>query len=283
MPLITNGGTMLNKTLCMFAMISFLLIGCKDPDLNPAQKSVETTSTIQGEQKEAKNENVEKVNENEKVEEANVQAQYRLNKANWSFEPVQDADPKVILLTFDDAPDKYSLEIAKTLQKLHVPAIFFVNGHFIESDEKKKILKEIHDMGFFIGNHTYSHVNLTEQPEEVQKREIVKLNDLVEEIVGERPKFIRAPFGANTDYSKKIAEKEKMLVMNWTYGYDWEKEYQDKQALTNIMLNSEYLSNGANLLMHDRKWTSEAIEDIVIGFQKKDYKFLDPRLIETPA
>jgi hypothetical protein len=35
--------------------------------------------------------------------------------------------------------------------------------------------------------------------------------------------------------------------------------------------------------MHDRKWTSEAIEDIVKGFQKKGYEFLDPKLIETPA
>ncbi|MFJ7747258.1 polysaccharide deacetylase family protein [Peribacillus sp. NPDC097295] len=275
---------MFNKTLYVFAMISFLLIGCNDTDLDTSKKSVETTSDIQSEQKEEKNVNMEATHESEKVEEANVPAQYRLNKANWSFEPIKDADEKVVLLTFDDAPDKYSLEIAKTLHKLHVPAIFFVNGHFIETDgEKKKILKEIHDMGFFIGNHTYSHVNLKEQTEEVQKKEIVKLNDLVEEIVGERPKFIRAPFGANTDYSKEMAEKEKMLVMNWTYGYDWEKEYQNKKALVNIMLNSEYLSNGANLLMHDRKWTSEAIEDIVMGFQKKGYKFLDPRLIETPA
>lgn len=68
---------------------------------------------------------------------------------------------------------------------------------------------------------------------------------------------------------QKVAEKEKMLVMNWTYGYDWEKEYQDKKALTEIMLNSPYLGNGANLLMHDRKWTSEAIEDIVKVFKRK--------------
>ncbi|MFJ7829917.1 polysaccharide deacetylase family protein [Peribacillus sp. NPDC097284] len=277
---------MLIRPLCMFAMISLVLMGCNGMDVTPVQnqKTVETSSNIKNEQKEVElSEKQEEPIEKGKAEEEKVQVQYRLNEANWSFEPIKDADPKVVLLTFDDAPDKYSLDIAKTLHELQVPAIFFVNGHFIEDDEKKKILKEIHDMGFLIGNHTYSHVNLKEQTDVVQKKEIVKLNDLVEEIVGERPKFIRAPFGTNTEYSKGIAKQEKMLVMNWTYGYDWEKEYQNDKALTNIMLNSPYLSNGANLLMHDRKWTHDAIEDIVNGFQKKGYTFLDPRLIETPA
>ncbi|MFJ7677577.1 polysaccharide deacetylase family protein [Peribacillus sp. NPDC097198] len=277
---------MLNRPLCMFAIISLVLMGCNGMDVTPVQnqKTVETSSHIKDEQKEVElSEKQEKPIEKGKAEGEKVQVQYRLNEANWSFEPIKDADPKVVLLTFDDAPDKYSLDIAKTLHELQVPAIFFVNGHFIEDDEKKKILKEIHDMGFLIGNHTYSHVNLKEQTDVVQKKEIVKLNDLVEEIVGERPKFIRAPFGTNTEYSKGIAKQEKMLVMNWTYGYDWEKEYQNDKALTNIMLNSPYLSNGANLLMHDRKWTHDAIEDIVNGFQKKGYTFLDPGLIETPA
>ncbi|MFJ7680832.1 hypothetical protein [Peribacillus butanolivorans] len=44
------------------------------------------------------------------------------------------------------------------------------------------------------------------------------MNNLVEGIIGERPKYFRAPFGSNTDFSKKVAANEKMLVMNWTYG-----------------------------------------------------------------
>ncbi|MBK5459543.1 polysaccharide deacetylase family protein [Peribacillus sp. TH27] len=277
---------MITKVVVMFVFASLLLIGCNNSVSNQTEKkepkSVETTTTIQDETKQEQDMKEEASKTIRNSEKENFQAEYRLNKDNWSFEPIQDAEPKVVLLTFDDAPDKYSLEIAKTLQKLQVPAIFFVNGHFLESDEKKSMLKEIHDMGFSIGNHTYSHVNLKELTEEEQKREIVKLNNLVEGIIGERPKYFRAPFGSNTDFSKKVAANEKMLVMNWTYGYDWEKEYQDKKALKEIMLNNPYLSNGASLLMHDRKWTREAIEDIVKDFHKKGYKILDPKLIETP-
>ncbi|MFJ7752097.1 polysaccharide deacetylase family protein [Peribacillus muralis] len=275
---------MINKVAVLLVCISISLIACNGKDSDHAEKeqkkSVETTASVQDESQPENKEQEEepKANTGEKVK-----PEYRVNKDTWSFQPIGDADPKVVLLTFDDAPDKYSLEIAKTLHRLKVPAIFFVNGHFLENDENKAMLKEIHELGFPIGNHTYSHVNLKELTEKEQEREIVKLNNLVEGIIGERPRFFRAPFGSNTDHSKKIAEEEKMLVMNWTYGYDWEKEYQDKNALTEIMLNSPYLGNGANLLMHDRKWTSEAIEDIVKGFQKKDYEMLDPESIETPA
>lgn len=70
--------------------------------------------------------------------------------------------------------------------------------------------------------------------------------------------------------------------MNWTYGYDWEKGFQEKDALTEIMINSPYLNSGANLLMHDRKWTSAALEGIVKGLQEKGYEIVDPDLIEVP-
>ncbi|WHY63360.1 polysaccharide deacetylase family protein [Cytobacillus firmus] len=207
--------------------------------------------------------------------------QYKVNEHNWSIEPINQANSKVVLLTIDDAPDKNALEMARILKKLSAPAIFFVNGHFIDTPEEAKVLKEIHELGFAIGNHTNSHLNLKSLPEEQQYKEIVDLNDRVEEIIGERPKFFRAPFGSITDYSRKIAEAENMVLMNWTYGYDWEKEYQSKEALADIMVNSPYLSKGANVLMHDREWTKEALEDIVKGLRNKVFTPVDPVLIST--
>lgn len=207
--------------------------------------------------------------------------QYKINEHNWSIEPISQANSKVVLLTIDDAPDKNALEMARILKKLSAPAIFFVNGHFIDTPEEAKVLKEIHELGFVIGNHTYSHPNLKSLSEAQQYKEIVDLNDRVEEIIGERPKFFRAPFGSITDYSRKIAEDENMVLMNWTYGYDWVKEYQSKEALADIMVNSPYLVNGANLLMHDREWTKEALEDIVKGLKNKGFTPVDPVLIST--
>lgn len=68
--------------------------------------------------------------------------------------------------------------------------------------------------------------------------------------------------------------------MNWTYGYDFEAEYQNKDALEDIMVNTELLSNGANLLMHDREWTRDAISNIILGLRDKDYELVNPNNID---
>ncbi|SEI74126.1 Peptidoglycan/xylan/chitin deacetylase, PgdA/CDA1 family [Bhargavaea ginsengi] len=207
---------------------------------------------------------------------------YELNEVTWSFEPIGNADPKAALLTIDDAPDKHALEMAKTLKELDAPAIFFVNGHFIDTDEEKAVLKEIHEMGFPIGNHTMSHPNLKQIPQEAQREEILGVNEIVAQVTGEKPKFFRAPFGVNTDFTRQLAAEEGMLLMNWTYGYDWEPEYQNGEALADIMVNTEFLNNGANLLMHDREWTAAALPKIVQGLRDKGYTLIDPATIKMP-
>lgn len=232
------------------------------------------------------------VNEGNQIAEEDIEAQYRVSE-NWSLVPiVEGTNENVVLLTIDDAPEKYALEMAKTLKELDAGAIFFVNGHFIDTPEEAEVLKEIHNMGFLIGNHTYSHVNLKtlENDLEKQREEIVGLNDVIEDIIGERPKFFRAPHGVNTDISRKIAEEEKMVLMNWSYGYDYFTPYMNKDKLVEAMVSGEgpevdvpysLLKPGANLLMHDREWTNAALKDIITGLREEGYEILDPRLLET--
>lgn len=218
--------------------------------------------------------------ESEEILEDVQEPLYELNLATWGLDPIKDADPQVVLLTFDDAPDQHALEMAKTLKELDAPAIFFVNGHFLTTDKKRQIVKEIHELGFSIGNHTKTHADLQQLSEVNQAEEIVSVSDAVESIIGERPKFFRAPFGQNTDFSKSLVEKEGMLLMNWSFGYDWEKRYMNTAAIADIMVNTELLRNGANLLMHDREWTAEALPEIIAGLRAKGYDFVDPKTIK---
>lgn len=270
--------------ICVFFVI--ILTACTDISADEGkpselEKEEENKLADHSNVQESKSEkNQTDSDEKPKEEEVSLSVpQYKINAHNWTIEPMNQANSKVVLLTIDDAPDKNALEMARILKKLSAPAIFFVNGHFIDTPEEANVLKEIHELGFVIGNHTYSHPNLKSLSEAQQYKEIVDLNDRVEEIIGERPKFFRAPFGSITDYSRKIAEDENMVLMNWTYGYDWVKEYQSKEALADIMVNSPYLVKGANLLMHDREWTKEALEDIVKGLKNKGFTPVDPALI----
>ncbi|WP_345238744.1 polysaccharide deacetylase family protein [Pontibacillus salipaludis] len=223
--------------------------------------------------------------EEEVATEEPVEPKYKINGVS-SVVPLdgkEGVNEQVVLLTIDDAPDEYGLEMAKTLKELNAPAIFFVNGHFIESEEKQEILKQIHEMGFEIGNHTYTHQKLDDVSQEKQREEIVSLSNKIEEIIGERPKFFRAPHGVNTDYALQVVKEEGMVQMNWSYGYDFKADYMTKQSITDIMVNTPLLGNGSNLLMHDREWTSAALEDIVQGLKDKGYGFVDPEEIQTPG
>ncbi|WP_062048471.1 polysaccharide deacetylase family protein [Bacillus sp. JCM 19034] len=205
---------------------------------------------------------------------------YRVNEENWSIEPIDDGNEQVVLVTIDDAPDKYSIKMAETLDKLGVKAIFFVNGHLLD-DDGKRVVKELHKRGFEIGNHTMNHPTMSDLSEDEQRSEIVELNDIIYELIGEYPRFYRAPFGGNTDYTNELTAELGMVKMNWTYGYDWEPDYLEPEPLADIMVNAPLLQNGANLLMHDRKWTADALESIVHGLKEKGYEFVDPEQIKT--
>lgn len=271
---------MKKSLMYILAVIVLVLAACSGDSAEEDrtdEKDDQGQTIIEEEQQEDEDKEASKEEEEEEVTE--LEPLYELD-AIWGFQPIDDADSKVVLLTIDDAPDKYALQMAKTLKELEAPAIFFVNGHFLQTDEQKAILKEIHEMGFAIGNHTNTHADLQQLSEAEQKEEILVVSDIVEEVIGERPKYFRAPFGQNTDYSKAIVEEDGMLLMNWSFGYDWEKQYMNAEALADIMVNTEYMRDGANLLMHDREWTAEALEDIVNGFREKGYGFIEPETIQ---
>lgn len=270
------------KRIVLFSALfsTFVLAGCQAGEAS--QDAAEKVDTAAQETVDTTQDSTAAAEE-ETVEEEHVGYTHEVNPATFTIDPLEeDGETQVALLTFDDAPDGNAVQIAETLHELDAPAIFFVNGMYLESEEGKKDLQTIYDMGFEIGNHTYTHPVLTQISEEEQREEIVRTNDLVEEIIGVRPRFFRAPHGVNSDYSRQVAEEEGMVLMNWTYGYDWEPQYQDAQALADIMLNTPYLNDGANLLMHDRTWTRDAVADIATGLEKKGYTLIDPKQIYSP-
>ncbi|WP_415735802.1 polysaccharide deacetylase family protein [Lacicoccus alkaliphilus] len=274
--------------------MTLLLMGCGNDDgqeeaesgaeRTPEDEAVEEEAEVPAEEDAEETETSGEAEESEAAEEAEETGgdfSYEVHPETFQIVPLDEANPEVALLTIDDAPDGHAVEMAETLKALDAGAIFFVNGMFIQDEAGQEALEEIHGMGFEIGNHTTTHPYLDQIGPEETKEEIVGTSDLVEEITGERPRFFRAPFGINTEESIRIAGEEGMTLMNWTYGYDWEADYQEPQALADIMVNTEFLTPGANLLMHDREWTAEALPDIVNGLEAQGYEIVDPEDIES--
>lgn len=265
----------------------------EETELNNNNNEAPASDEITDENDELNNEVNEEQSANEADDENNASEEayqpaeplYELQE-DFTVRPIEGsgADEEVVLLTIDDSflssNFQYALEMAEILQEHDANAIFFINGQLLSSEEEQARLRELHEMGVEIGNHTMHHHNLTELSEDEQREEIIKLNDIIEDVTGERPRFFRAPYGANTDFSKQVVEEEDMQWMNWTYGYDWESDYLEAEPLVEIMLETDQLRNGANLLIHDRKHTKDALADIIIGLRDKGYEIVDPALIK---
>ena len=222
----------------------------------------------------------------------NQVANYYIDPETSSVLPAnEDANPDVVLATVDDVPRKLPETPTSSVKEAHAMAdrgiygIFFVNGMYLQGEdgeEGQQALKEIADMGHVIGNHTLTHYSLDQVPdEETLRHEIISNQDIIEEVVGYRPQFFRPPHGIRIPELEGILEEENMVSMNWSYGFDWDENYSNPTMLADVMVNTEFLSPGANLLMHDLTWTNEAMPAILDGIQAKGYEFVDARDIAT--
>ncbi len=284
------------KRIPVLLLTGLLLAGCAGNEQENGDGAQEQATS--SESLEANNtndgEDAESIDQDEDTNEEtdNQVANYYIDPEISSVLPAnEDANPNVVLATVDDVPRKLpetptsSVEEAQAMADRGIYGIFFVNGMYLQGEdgeEGRQALKEIADMGHVIGNHTLTHYSLDQVPdEETLRHEIIGNQDIIEEVIGYRPQFFRPPHGIETPELEGILEEENMVAMNWSYGFDWDENYSDPATLADVMVNTEFLSPGANLLMHDLTWTNEAMPAILDGIQAKGYEFVDARDIAT--
>ena len=284
------------KKLPILLLTGLLLAGCAGNEQENGDGSQEQATS--SESSEANNtndgEDAESIDQDEDTNEEtdNQVANYYIDPEISSVLPAnEDANPNVVLATVDDVPRKLpetptsSVEEAQAMADRGIYGIFFVNGMYLQGEdgeEGRQALKEIADMGHVIGNHTLTHYSLDQvSDEETLRHEIIGNQDIIEEVIGYRPQFFRPPHGIEAPGLEGILEEENMVSMNWSYGFDWDENYSDPATLADVMVNTEFLSPGANLLMHDLTWTNEAMPAILDGIQAKGYEFVDARKIAT--
>jgi peptidoglycan/xylan/chitin deacetylase (PgdA/CDA1 family) len=126
------------------------------------------------------------------------------NCNEWTAILAAKLQPGEICLTFDDGPgdaepNGKTRAIAEFLAKEGIKATFFVVGQRIELPGGRDALAKLRQLGHLIGNHTFTHPNLTELVKEGDERvvrEVVQTHNLIREFVAGGPLVFRPPFGA---------------------------------------------------------------------------------------
>ena len=183
---------------------------------------------------------------------------------------VSDEVKPVVALTFDDGPNASSTPILLDgLKERKVRATFFLIGENVEKDENEKIVKRMYEEGHLIGNHTYTHCNLSKLETGEAKKELEQTDTVIEKITGKQPVFVRAPYGELPVDSEQDLSR---IYIGWTVDpLDWMTE--DTGAVVKAVV--EEINPGDVILLHDCYPSSvQAAIRIVDLLQGKGYEFV---------
>ncbi|WFA08433.1 polysaccharide deacetylase family protein [Tissierella sp. Yu-01] len=176
---------------------------------------------------------------------------------NSTITKVISLDKPMIALTFDDGPyTRATIPILDTLKEHNVVATFFVLGNRVPKyqDIVRRMVMEGHE----IGNHTYSHMQLTSLSKANIKDQLDRTQKAVFEVAGIEPKIMRPTYGS---HDNKIREVINMPMILWSIDpQDW--KVKDPEKIANHILSRA--KNGDIILLHDIfESTAGAVEIIV--------------------
>ena len=180
----------------------------------------------------------------------------------------EEQDLKKIAITFDDGPHpSYTEQLLDGLKERGVKATFFVTGEHAELHPD--VIKRMQEEGHLIGNHTYSHIQLTGTNRDKFKNELIKTNEIIKEITGEEVEYVRPPYGT---WDKSFEKELNMFPVLWTVDpLDWSS--QNVSTITKSV--EEKAEENDIILMHDYYDTTvTAALQIIDDLQKEGYTFV---------
>lgn len=196
-------------------------------------------------------------------------------------ETIEDNSDKVIYLTFDDGPGKYTEQILDILKKYNIKATFFVTNQF---SSYVPIIKREADEGHVVAVHSYTHDWSIYNSVDNYLNDFNKMNDVIETYTGKRSKIFRFPGGSSNTISKRrskgIMTKLTSLMTNEGYVYfDWNVDSGDAAGADETKEYNNFINGIKNrkssvVLMHDIKTsTLNSLEKCITYALDKGYSF----------
>ena len=187
-------------------------------------------------------------------------------------------ESKIVAFTFDDGPNPlYTRQLLDIFSHVGGKATFFMLGQQMDaSEEAEQIAREAYAAGHEIGNHTYTHLNLTTVSLEDAQAEIERMEQRIVQITGKKPAVFRPPyFGFNDELQQLVGERGYYTIgaVN-AEALDWEQPGVDFI----IDQTKKKLGKGSILIFHDgygdRSQSIEAVRILAEELTAEGYQLV---------
>ena len=182
---------------------------------------------------------------------------------------------KAVALTFDDGPwPLYTRQILEILDRENVKATFFMLGKQVR--KKRDIAAMVANQGHLIGNHSLSHVYLSEAVSpEVVRSEIENCQAEIKLATGVTPTWYRPAGGVTSLAVWEQTRVSKLKLIKWTV------DPSDYRCTSPVVLANRVIDStrpGSVILLHDgggnRTCTVKALTTIIRELKSRGYTFV---------
>lgn len=184
-------------------------------------------------------------------------------------------DKPFVALTFDDGPEPvFTPQILDKLKEHGAKGTFFLKGENIE--KYPELVKRMVEEGHLVGNHTYSHPDLTKITDEQFQQELQKTSELIQQTAGYLPTYFRPTYGGITESQLKWANDHGMDVIQWSIDTDDWKGL-DKDTITETVTFNAM--PGSIVLQHNApgvplQGSVDALDQIIPQLQAKEARLV---------
>lgn len=231
---------------------------------------------LKNENAELKGENAELKDENEDLKDENADLKVQIALRDTApgdpnlpvMGPYNDyAGQKIVALTFDDGPGRYSREFADLLTRYGARATFFVLGANVKNFAED--LQYVYEQGNEIASHTMRHKNLDLLSTADIEKEIDQAAEAIHDAIGVYPTLVRTPYGNANDKVMKVIDGP---MIKWSVDTeDWKS--RNAQAVKNEIIKG--CGDGEIILLHEIYASSlEGLELALKELSAKDYQFV---------
>ena len=174
---------------------------------------------------------------------------------------------KYVALTFDDGPGPQTEQVLRMLARSGQRATFFVVGYQLAD---RPVLPAVEARAGAVGDHTFSHVDVTKISPQQRAFEIGQTRQLLEQATGSPVTLFRPPYGVRDRAVDAQARQFGLLQTTWNV------DTQDSEGASATAIRqraAEGIRPGAIILMHENKpETLVALPRILRDLERRGYR-----------